>query len=297
MSERFDDLAMSLASDASVGRRSMIRSALAAVGLGAGAVVTGARPAAAAPREKPVSCPPGLTACGGLCRDLTSSHANCGACGNACASNAVCSNGTCVAVDCTCVPTCPSGLTWCGACVNTETDELNCGACGAVCAPGQVCSNGVCAQCVDDAGCPSGSVCTNGVCVNPCPGVNLMTDPQNCGSCGTVCPSVNSTPICTNGTCGHGTCNAGFADCNPNQPGCETNITNDNANCGGCGIVCGAGATCVSGTCTTTCVPQTCASLGKNCGMQDDGCGGTIDCGRCPSGMTCFDGVCGAVPP
>ena len=322
MSKSFDDVAMSLASEGTVGRRSMIRGALAAVGLGAGAVLTGAKPAGAAPGGKPVSCPPGLTACNGLCRDLTSSHANCGGCGNACASNAVCSNGTCVTVECgTCEPTCPSGLTWCGACVNTATDTTNCGACGNPCASGLVCSNGECVQCAGDAQCPpdddcgsyvcsngacvrqnapngtscggaSGGTCSDGLCTNTCSGANLLTDPQNCGACGNVCQGVNSTPICVNGTCGHGTCNAGFADCDPNQPGCETDITTD-FNCGACGRVCDAGTTCVNGTCTSTCIPATCADLGKECGTHSDGCGGTINCGICRTGTTCSgDGVC-----
>ena len=325
MSNRFDDLAMSWADAGAVGRRSMIRGALAAVGLGAGAALTGARPAAAAPSDKPVRCPAGLTSCGGLCRDLTSNVEHCGACGNVCGLDSVCRNGTCVKVACTCEPTCASGLTWCGACVNTATDEANCGACGTACAPGQVCSNGTCiagTACTTPADCPGSDddcqsrTCTNGVCgvlhsgdgatcaggngtcvdgicTSTCPGADLMTDPNNCGSCGNVCPSINSTPICTNGTCGHGTCNAGYGDCDPTRPGCETDLMNDVGNCGGCGIVCDAGETCTSGTCTTTCVPQTCTSMGKNCGTHSDGCGGLVNCGSCTSGTVCSpDGVC-----
>ena len=254
MSKRFDDLAISLADEGTVGRRSLIRGALAAVGLGAGAVITGARPAAAAPGGKPVSCPAGLTACGGLCRDLTSNVEHCGACGNVCGLDSVCRNGTCVKVACTCEPTCTTGLTWCGACVNTATDQANCGSCGTACASGQVCSNGICTtppECVNDAECPAGHVCSNGACLNPCPGVNVLTDPNNCGSCGNVCQAVNATPICVNGTCAHGTCNPGYADCNPNQPGCETNLNNDNSSCGACGHVCNVNETCVNGTCVS----------------------------------------------
>src|SRR5690606_7684119 len=51
------------------------------------------------------------------------------------------------------------------------------------------------------------------------------------------------------------------------------------------------------------CIPSTCSSAFANCGPVDDGCGGTIDCGGCPSQETCGGGgvpnVCGApaVPP
>ena len=33
--------------------------------------------------------------------------------------------------------------------------------------------------------------------------------------------------------------------------------------------------------CTTACVPETCASLGKDCGSWSDGCGDTLNCGVC----------------
>lgn len=45
------------------------------------------------------------------------------------------------------------------------------------------------------------------------------------------------------------------------------------------------------------CIPITCAAAAKNCGALADGCGGTLDCGTCPSGETCGAGgsanVCG----
>src|SRR5262249_49673781 len=46
------------------------------------------------------------------------------------------------------------------------------------------------------------------------------------------------------------------------------------------------------------CVPQTCEQQGFNCGVQDDGCGGTHDCGSCYAPLTCGGGgragVCGS---
>jgi len=42
----------------------------------------------------------------------------------------------------------------------------------------------------------------------------------------------------------------------------------------------------------TTCVPDTCSSLGKQCGTWSDGCGGTLNCGVCETGYICSDGQC-----
>jgi hypothetical protein len=39
-----------------------------------------------------------------------------------------------------------------------------------------------------------------------------------------------------------------------------------------------------------SCAPATCESLGAECGMQGDGCGGTIACGDCSAGETCGAG-------
>jgi hypothetical protein len=58
-----------------------------------------------------------------------------------------------------------------------------------------------------------------------------------------------------------------------------------------CGA-CPAGQPCIvedggtAGACAP-CVPTTCAELGRTCGTAPDGCGGTLDCGSCPSGLTC----------
>lgn len=41
---------------------------------------------------------------------------------------------------------------------------------------------------------------------------------------------------------------------------------------------------------TATCVPKSCADLGVNCGMNNDGCGGQLDCGSCAGGEFCGGG-------
>ena len=40
------------------------------------------------------------------------------------------------------------------------------------------------------------------------------------------------------------------------------------------------------------CTPKTCFNLGKNCGIWNDGCGGSLSCGFCQSSQICTDGVC-----
>ena len=43
---------------------------------------------------------------------------------------------------------------------------------------------------------------------------------------------------------------------------------------------------------TDGCAPETCLTLGAGCGVVDDGCGFSLDCGACPGGELCFDGTC-----
>lgn len=44
-----------------------------------------------------------------------------------------------------------------------------------------------------------------------------------------------------------------------------------------------------------TCVPNSCESLGQNCGVLENGCGGMLDCGGCEFG-TCVSGECVCEP-
>lgn len=51
------------------------------------------------------------------------------------------------------------------------------------------------------------------------------------------------------------------------------------------------------GSCVTpdvpTCTPTTCVDQGLMCGFTGDGCGQALDCGPCPMGQNCNNGVCG----
>lgn len=247
---------------------------------------------------------------------------------NACTENDVCSSGSCggTSVVCpvrphassactlgacvlTCEPgysdengdpvdgceklNCATGEIDCnGLCVNTQSDAANCGACNVTCSArpnaSAMCSSGTCGLT-----CDAGFVDCD---LNPLNGceVNLNLDAQNCGACGKTCSTqANSSPRCSNATCGL-TCNQNFANCNNVlSDGCEANLTSNVNNCGGCGTVCPGGAppnmsaACSNSRCTALC------NVGfLNCNSTTaDGCekNGTNDvenCGAC--GHSCL---------
>jgi hypothetical protein len=83
--------------------------------------------------------------------------------------------------------------------------------------------------------------------------------------------------------CENGCCVSGCS----NVDGCGSYIPDDSL-CSG-DEICNSDCECVC--------PNTCDSLGYECGIQNDGCGGTINCGPCPSGETCDDnGICVIIP-
>src|SRR5690606_39057022 len=130
------------------------------------------------------------------------------------------------------------------------------------------------------------------------------TSAANCGGCGDACSSANGgSASCANGRCSV-SCGANFKNCNNEnvaRDGCETNVANNTANCGGCGDACssanGGSASCSSGQCSVSC-----GANFKNCNNENvarDGCETDVrndpaNCGACNTscvfcaGTTCL---------
>ena len=213
-------------------------------------------------------CRPGQIYCpGGIlpCVDPTADDSHCNGCGNVCPPTiegqtlpdnnyAGCWDSACGAIKCE--------KNW-SDCDNSSVngsetdlvDDHNCGGCGVKCSDGMKCRldyymNPQCA-------CPDGQTFCQAFCLTPdkCIGfcANLESDRNNCGTCGASCDYnvPNAYNMCDYGNCA-AKCLNGWADCNGNEfDGCETDISADPKNCGGCGIVCDgiAGQACVDGQC------------------------------------------------
>ncbi len=235
--------------------------------------------------------------------NLNTNVNHCGACGQACSI----ANGTaaCVGGACT-VGSCDSGYANCdgnaanGCEAELFSDPNHCGNCGVVCPgrphAGPTCEQGLCGfECVGNYGNCDG---------NPANGceTNIAIDISNCGACGNFCSQPNAVMSCTAGACVLQSCNAGFGNCDGNAAnGCETNTTNNAANCGGCGLMCpprpNATATCINSACGFVCN----ANFTDCDGNPANGCEAQLsedpsNCGGCgivcQQGQQCVAGVC-----
>ena len=274
-------------------------------------------------------CANGNKCCGGNCTDVSKDTQNCGACATVCGSQH--STATCAAGQC--VPgMCATGWGDCnmdpkdGCETSLRADPKNCTACGMVCdvknaVPG--CSDGSMPPCYI-AACKFGWDDCNGDVADGCE-TSVLTDPKNCGACGTACGGIpHAQASCVNAACQLKQCDQGFTDCNGDpKDGCETTTGTDVKNCGACGNQCGQGLVCTNGACTcpmcnipnakTKCVNNQCVfdqclpGYGDCNNNVGDGCEAnlTIDakncaaCGNvCPmNNPYCNMSVCGMVPP
>lgn len=230
---------------------------------------------------------------------------HCGACGRACSGAGV-ATATCNAGVCT--PYCALGF---GDCVrptfpaaddgceqDTLTDPDNCGGCGSVCMlPGAEagCSEGKCVV----ANCGAGTGDCDGDPFNGCE-TDLLTTEDHCGACARPCSDTGvASKLCSGGLCVSG-CLPGLGNCStPAAPvaddGCESDVSADPQNCGGCGRVCStshvSSLICESGACTSSCEVGfgNCSQPGP--GAIDDGCetpvgADDLNCGGCGNDCT-----------
>ena len=205
-------------------------------------------------------CPGAQQCCNGACSDPASSIAHCGGCGRVCAvPNAMpaCQNGMCTVGACAAPFADCDRLPQNGCEVDTLRDVAHCGGCGARCAdrPNAAvqCAAGRC-----EFACNPGFADCDGAADNGCE-VNLQTDIDRCGACGTTCAPPNGTPACVAGRCAVAACATGFGDCDGNATnGCETDLRASTAHCGTCGSMCPAPANafpgCLGGRCVASCV-------------------------------------------
>ncbi len=237
--------------------------------------------------------------------DVATNPAHCGACAVRCSvphATAGCAAGVCT------VARCDAGWADCngsaadGCEARTDDDAANCGACGHACMASTAVLRVACVSgaCTSMTTCPADHRDCNGTSSDGCEAA-ILTDPSNCGACGTVCAlPATASAVCSNGTCAVGTCPAGRGDCDGNAAnGCETDVLHGNpAHCGACGRACSLPHTatyqCNSGGCGL----NTCSAGWMNCDTSTaNGCETDVrtaaHCGACgtacTAAQTCVD--------
>jgi len=214
---------------------------------------------------------------------------NCGGCGITC--NFAFSVGICGGAEgsraCEIASCNPSYRDDCDGNINTgcesdsRNDDNNCNSCGNDCGglPGVNTAHCSASTCVVDTCNNNRADCNQG------PGCETyLTDASSCGSCNNDCtgiPNTVSVSCVDNGglECRIDTCSPGLRSCDGNTGnGCETNIDNDESNCGGCAGVdnepCSSlphttGSTCSGGSCQI----DGCIAPWEDCnGLVADGC-------------------------
>lgn len=101
--------------------------------------------------------------------------------------------------------------------------------------------------------------------------------------------SINEMCIDGDLTCNIDVCNA-WVDDACNVGGC----TNQMHQTRDCIYGCEDESRCIANPICPVCVPETCSSLGKDCGVWDNGCEGTVSCGDCSGeSVECGYGTCG----
>lgn len=120
--------------------------------------------------------------------------------------------------------------------------------------------------------------------------IDFVSDPNNCGCLGRVCPQgLRGDPHCQQGRCGL-RCQAGWGDCDGNaSTGCETDLQTLE-NCGTCGMRCSVSRgtpSCGGGACTVLSCDPGLADCDRNAsnGCEVDVRSSLNHCGMC--GVNC----------
>ncbi|MEZ4220229.1 MAG: hypothetical protein R3B13_04810 [Polyangiaceae bacterium] len=194
-------------------------------------------------------CGANQKACGQSCVSTTDPNTGCAAssCDPCPSANGVasCQSGQCAL-------TCNVGFLDCNTqasdgCEHSTTSPTiaHCGGCGNDCSTlgfsgGFACSGGIC-------GCTSAAQCkaAGGVGTATCDGNGACTCDGSVCQHGETCVKQGPSLVCT---CNGGAACAAGTTCCVVPAGCR-NLSNDNSNCGGCGVKCPTGKNCVSGSC------------------------------------------------
>ena len=207
------------------------------------------------------------------------------------------------------VELCTGGDGCCPSSCNSNEDS-DCGAsCGnGALEPGESCDGNCPTSCDDSNACTRDTLAGS---PDTCNVVCVFDDIRVCTPGDGCCPAgcTNAVDSDCSATCGDGSLDPGET-CDGNCPSaCSDNntCTRDllRGSAANCNVVCeyqpinvcqGGDGCCPNG-CTNAndsdcqCVPDSCASLGVQCGPADNGCGGTLQCGACTGG-TCNAGIC-----
>jgi hypothetical protein len=147
-----------------------------------------------------------------------------------------------------------------------------------------------CAKATETLSCPSGKSACGDVCVD------LQSNSENCGKCGTACLNAQ---VCVAGACAT-ECPGEDTKCPSGATTVCVNTQSDNDNCGSCGKACNAGEICFHGACSGTCGD---AKSGNTSCSVDGGApycanlkSDILNCGACgktcSAGQICASGVC-----
>jgi hypothetical protein len=226
-------------------------------------------------------CPAGETDCEGTCADLATDGANCGSCGNGCASGEICVARFCL-TPCE-NPSSQNPLTPCpadpgGFCATVDGI--------AVCVLGEDICPPFARESCDAEPCPDGRVCANLICgldqfLCACPGGQTVCEDACCeagltcvdGQCEDLCPPEFTCPLgqaCVNGDCicPAAACAAATAPTDDQLEGCICAATVEGEQLCFASIVCNPQPP----TCATS------AECGAGFACFEFGCGGLDRC-------------------